>query len=46
MSTFLVLAVLVCIVSMIIIKMIKDKKSGKSCCSGDCSRCGGGHCSY
>lgn len=23
-------------------KMIKDKKAGKGCCGGDCSRCHGG----
>lgn len=44
MSTFIVLGILIVIVSIVIIKMIKDKKNGKSCCSGDCTHCGG-HCS-
>ena len=41
-GTFGVLAVLVIIVGLIIYKMIKDKKSGKSSCScgGSCSGCG------
>ena len=41
-GTFAVSAVLVIIVGLIIYKMIKDKKSGKSSCScgGSCSGCG------
>ena len=41
-GTFAVLAVLIIIVGLIIYKMIKDKKSGKSSCScgGSCSGCG------
>ena len=41
-GTLAVLAVLVIIVGLIIYKMIKDKKSGKSSCScgGSCSGCG------
>lgn len=39
-STIIVGAVVVIIVCLIIRKMIKDKKSGKSLtCSGDCSQC-------
>ena len=41
-GTFAVLAVLIIIVGLIVYKMIKDKKSGKSSCScgGSCSCCG------
>lgn len=41
-GTFAVLAVLIIIVGLIVYKMIKDKKSGKSSCScgGRCSGCG------
>ena len=41
-GTFAVLAVLIIIVGLIVYKMIKDKKSGKSSCScgGSCSGCG------
>ena len=41
-GTLVVLAVLVIIVGLIIYKMIKDKRSGKSSCScgGSCSGCG------
>ena len=41
-GTFAVSAVLIIIVCLIIYKMIKDKKSGKSTCScgGSCSGCG------
>ena len=40
-STTVVLAILVGVVAMIIRKMIKDKKAGKSSCGCDCSTCGG-----
>ena len=41
-GTFAVLALLIIIVGLIVYKMIKDKKSGKSSCScgGSCSGCG------
>ncbi len=43
-GTFIVGAILVVIVGIIIAKMIKDKKNGKSLqCGCDCSKCGG-HC--
>lgn len=46
MGTFIVGAALVVIVALIIRKMIKDKKAGKSChCGGDCGSCGSG-CSH
>lgn len=41
MGTALVLAALGAAVVLIIRSMIKDKKSGKSSCGGDCSRCKG-----
>lgn len=44
MGTFITLAVLTGIVSMIVRSMVRDKKKGKSLqCGGDCSKCGG-HC--
>ncbi len=43
MGTVIVLVVLGAIVALIIRSMIKDKKSGKSSCGGDCSRCKGCH---
>ncbi|MBE5908665.1 MAG: FeoB-associated Cys-rich membrane protein [Lachnospiraceae bacterium] len=42
MGTAVVLAVLVAAVGGIIYKMVKDKKSGKNSCGGDCGHCGGG----
>ncbi len=42
MGTFVTAAVLVCIVGLVIHKMIKDKRSGKSLqCGCDCAHCGG-----
>lgn len=37
MGTFVVLAVLVVIVGFIVRGIVRDKKSGKSSCGGDCS---------
>ena len=46
MGTVVVLAILAGVVALIVRKMIKDKKNGKSIqCSGDCSHCGG-HCGH
>jgi len=43
MGTAVVGGVLALIVSVIIRKMIRDKKNGKSIqCGGDCKHCGGG----
>ena len=43
MGTALVSGALVVIVAVIIRKMIRDKKNGKSIqCGGDCKHCGGG----
>ena len=39
-STFIILIVLIAIVVLIIRSMIKDKKSGKSSCGGNCVACG------
>lgn len=41
MGTALVLAALGAAIALIIRSMIKDKKSGKFSCGGDCSRCKG-----
>ncbi len=43
MGTVIVLVVLGAIVALIIRNIVKDKKSGKSSCGGDCSRCKGCH---
>lgn len=44
MGTIIVGAVVVGVVALIIRKMIKDKKAGKSLqCGGECKNCGG-HC--
>lgn len=43
MGTVVVLAVLGAVVALIIRGMIKDKKSGKSACEGDCGHCKGCH---
>lgn len=44
MGTALIGIILIGIVTLIIHKMIKDKKQGKSIhCGGDCKHCGG-HC--
>lgn len=46
MGTVVVLAILAGVVALIVRKMIKDKKNGKSIqCDGDCSHCGG-HCGH
>lgn len=42
-GTVMVLAALCAVVALIIRGMIRDKKSGKSSCGGDCSRCKGCH---
>lgn len=43
MGTVVVGAGLAVIVGLIIRSIVRDKKSGKSICGGDCSKCGG-HC--
>ena len=46
MGTVVVLAILAGVVVLIVRKMIKDKKNGKSIqCGGDCRHCGG-HCGH
>ena len=46
MGTVVVLAILAGVVALIVRKMIKDEKNGKSIqCGGDCSHCGG-HCGH
>ncbi len=42
-GTIIVLGVVVLIVCLIVCSLYKDKKSGKSQCGGDCSRCRGCH---
>ncbi|MDD7411713.1 MAG: FeoB-associated Cys-rich membrane protein [bacterium] len=41
MGTVIVGGVLAIIVGLLIWKMIKDKKAGKSSCGGDCAHCRG-----
>lgn len=49
-GSILVGAILLVIVVLIIRKLVKDKRAGKSSCGGNCSACGhncaacGGHC--
>ena len=43
MGTLIVLVVLGAAVALIIRGIIRDKKSGKSSCGGDCSNCKGCH---
>ena len=46
MGTVVVLAILAGVVALMVRKMIKDKKNGKSIqCGGDCNHCGG-HCGH
>ncbi len=40
-GTVLVLVIIAALVVAVVIKMIRDKKNGKSSCGGDCSSCGG-----
>ena len=39
MGTFVVLVVLISVVALIVRGIVRDKKSGKSSCGGDCSHC-------
>lgn len=41
MGTVIVGGVLAIIVGLLVWKMIKDKKAGKSSCGGDCAHCRG-----
>ncbi|MFR7832725.1 MAG: FeoB-associated Cys-rich membrane protein [Blautia wexlerae] len=41
MGTLIVGAILILIVGLIIRGIVRDKKSGKSSCGGDCSHCKG-----
>ena len=43
MGTLVVGGILLVIVVLIVRGIVKDKKSGKSSCGGDCSHCGGCH---
>ncbi|MCM1113898.1 MAG: FeoB-associated Cys-rich membrane protein [Clostridium sp.] len=44
-GTIIVLLIVAAVVIAVSVKMIKDKKAGKSACGGDCSKCHGG-CSH
>ncbi len=43
MGTFIVGSILLFLVGIVVRKMIRDKKNGKSHCGCDCNQCGG-HC--
>ena len=43
MATIIVGGILLAIVGLIIWKMVRDKKNGKSSCGGDCAHCKGCH---
>ena len=43
MGTLIVFVVLGAVVALIVRSIVKDKKSGKSSCGGDCSKCKGCH---
>ena len=40
-GTILVVVILIAVVTAVIIKLIKNKKAGKSSCGCDCSTCSG-----
>lgn len=39
MGTVIVAGVLVVIVASVTVKLVRNKKSGKSCCDGNCAHC-------
>ncbi|MGN1168153.1 MAG: FeoB-associated Cys-rich membrane protein [Lachnospiraceae bacterium] len=41
MGTFFVLAGICLVIILIIRKMIRDRKNGKTCCGSDCKNCKG-----
>lgn len=43
MGTIVVGSILVIVVTLVLTRMIRDKKNGKSHCDGDCGNCSG-HC--
>ncbi|MCR5451834.1 MAG: FeoB-associated Cys-rich membrane protein [Lachnospiraceae bacterium] len=43
MGTAVVLVILCGVVAAVVRSIVKDKKSGKSLCGGDCSKCKGCH---
>lgn len=38
-GTIAVGAMLLAVVALIVAKLVKDKRAGKHCCCGDCSKC-------
>lgn len=42
MATWIVGGILAALVGLIVWTMLRDKKSGKSTCGGDCAHCKGG----
>lgn len=44
-GTILIALALVCVVALVIVKMCRDKKKGRSSCGGNCGHCPmGGSC--
>lgn len=43
MGTFIVGLIVAGLVALAIRQLVKDKKSGKASCGGDCGHCGGCH---
>lgn len=39
-GSFIVGLIVLILVALVIVKMVKDKRSGKSSCGGDCAHCG------
>ena len=38
-GSIIILAILIVIVALIIVKLVRDKKAGKSSCGGNCGHC-------
>ena len=38
---YLLGAIIAAAVIFVVVKLVRDKKKGKSCCGGDCSNCSG-----
>ncbi len=43
MATWIVGGALALVVAAVIVKMIRDRRSGKGSCGGDCAKCRGCH---
>ena len=43
-ANIIIIAILVAVVTLVIIKLVRDKKAGRSACGGKCSGCAMGGC--